>query len=214
MAKTHEQPVRNMANDRLLTPENCVIALIDYQDTQFNTVTSASKERIILNVRLVAEAAARWNVPIVVSTVGVDMGVNGSTIDEIMRNFPDDTEQIDRTGVNAWEDADFRSAIESTGRNKVIIGGLWTEVCVAEPTLDLLQAGYEVYPVIDAIGGISKVAHDSAVTRVVQNGAQPITALAFASELMRDWARPSSQNLREIFGWYFPAKQELDTSGK
>lgn len=212
MAKTQPQPVRDPASDNLLAPENCVIALIDFQDTQFSSVTSSSRERLLLNIRVLCEVATRWDVPIVVSTVGVDLGANGDTVEEVMSYLPEGTEQIDRTGDNAWEDADFRAAVEATGRKKVVIAGLWTEVCVTFPTLDMRLEGYEVYPVADAIAGVSLDAHLNALERMRQAGATPITALQLASEIMRDWARPSSQNLREIMGWYFPAKQKLDES--
>lgn len=208
--KTAPEPIRDQKADHLLTPKNTVIALIDYQSTQLDTLKSKTRERAELNVRVLSEVSRRWGVPIVVSTVGVDMGVNPPTIPEIMEHLPEDQEEIDRTGVNAWEDADFRAAIEATGAKHVVVAGLWTEVCVALPTLDMLNEGYKVYPVVDAIGGISKEAHESAITRMVQAGASPVTAISFASEIMRNWAREDSNNLREIFGWYFPAKGELD----
>jgi nicotinamidase-related amidase len=132
-------------------------------------VTSATKERIDLNVVAVAKAAAAYEVPVVLSTVGVDLGVNQGTETAIVDELPG-VGEIDRTGVNAWEDEDFRSAIEATGRKKVVIAGLWTEVCLTFPTLDMLAEGYEVYPVVDAVGGISRVAHESALQRIVCRG--------------------------------------------
>lgn len=210
MSKTQPEPIRDPQTDHLLTPENSVVVFIDYQETQYRTVTSSTEARIKLNTRLLAETATRWGAPVVVSTVGVDLGVNQPTPQELMQYMPEGTKQIDRTGVNSWEDADFRAAIEATGRKKVIIAGLWTEVCVAFPTLDMLKEGYEVYPVVDAIGGISTAAHDAAITRMVTAGAQPVNALQVASEYMRNWAREESDHLREIMGWYFPAKIELD----
>jgi hypothetical protein len=90
------------------------------------------------------------------------------------------------------------------------MAGLWTEVCLTFPTLDMLAEGYEVYPVADAVGGISTVAHDRAFERVIQAGAHPITAIQFGSELMRNWARDDSDNLRKVMNWYFPKKLELE----
>src|SRR5207247_5169075 len=95
--------------------------------------------------------------------------------------------EIDRTTMNSWEDPDFRAAVERTGRKKLIIAGLWTEVCVAFPTLDALRAGYQVYVVADAIGGVSRIAHESAMQRMIQAGAIPISVLGLACELQRDW---------------------------
>ncbi|MDO5051738.1 MAG: isochorismatase family protein [Pseudoclavibacter sp.] len=209
MTKTRPEPVRDPRSDQLLTPQNCVLALIDYQPEQYQTVTSASRERIDLNVVALCRLATAYEVPVVLSTVGVDMGVNEGTAEVIRRELPG-VPEIDRTGVNAWEDEEFRSAIQQTGRRKVVIAGLWTEVCLAFPTLDLLAEGYEVFPVADAVGGISTVAHDRAFDRMIAAGAKPVTAISFGAELMRNWAREDSDKLREVMRWYFPRKAELD----
>lgn len=209
MAKTQPEPVRDTATDPLLNPENCVLTLIDFQPEQYGTVTSASRERIDLGVVALAKIATAYGVPIVLSTVGVDLGVNKGTAQVIKDELPD-IEEIDRTGVNAWEDPDFRAAIEATGRKKVVIAGLWTEVCCAFATLDMLDEGYEVYPVADAIGGISLTSHERGLERMVLAGAQPVTAIAFGGELMRNWARSDADKLRKVMQWYFPEKQKLD----
>lgn len=208
MPKTQIEPIRDMASDPLLTPENCAVALIDYQPEQVATVRSSSIEEVMLNVKAVVKVAHAYDVPIVLTTVGVDMGVNSGTIDELMAEMPGQTE-IDRTGVNSWEDEEFRNAIKATGRRKIVMCGLWTEVCCAFPTLDMLREGFEVYPVTDAIGGISKTAHDSALTRMVRAGAQPVTAISFGSELMRNWARSTSDEFRKVLRWYFPEQKRI-----
>ena len=208
MAKTAEEPRRDGRSDHLLTPENCVMALIDFQPEQYSTVTSATREEIDLNVVAMCRLATAYNVPVVLSIVGVDMGVNQATAQNIRAELPG-VEEIDRTGVNAWEDADFRAAIERTGRRKVVIAGLWTEVCLALATLDMLAEGYEVYPVADAVGGISTVSHNRAFDRMIQAGARPVTAISFGSELMRNWARPDADNLRKVMRWYFPERNKL-----
>lgn len=208
MAKTQPEPIRDPKTDHLLTPQNCVLALIDYQPEQYSVVTSSSHEEITLNVVALCKFAKAYNIPVVLSTVGVDMGVNEGTIPAIREALPG-VEEIDRTGVNSWEDEDFRRAVESTGRRKVVIGGLWTEVCLTFPTLDMLAEGYEVYPVADAVGGISPVAHERAFNRMIQAGAKPVTAISFGSELMRNWARQDSDNLREVMRWYFPERRRL-----
>lgn len=211
--KLAPEPVRDQDRDHLLTPQNCVLALIDYQPEQYGTVTSATRERIDLNVGALCRIAMKYDIPVVLSTVGVDMGVNQGTAQEIKDQLPG-VKEIDRTGVNAWEDAEFRAAVESTGRRKVVIAGLWTEVCLTFPTLDMLAEGYEVFPVADAVGGISQVAHDRAFDRMVAAGAQPVTAISFGGEIMRNWARDDSDKLRQIMRWYFPLKQELDANGR
>jgi nicotinamidase-related amidase len=121
---------------------------------------------------------------------------------ELLETLPGVTE-IDRTTMNSWEDPEFRAAVERTGRKKLIIAGLWTEVCVAFPTLDALRAGYQVYVVTDAIGGVSGVAHESAMQRMIQAGAVPISVLGLACELQRDWGRPEANRLRTIMREYF-----------
>lgn len=211
--KTAPEPIRDPQTDRLLTPENCVVVLIDYQPEQYRTITSSTKEEIDLNVIALCKLARAYEVPVIVSTVGVDMGVNTGTAEAIMAELPGVSE-IDRSGVNAWEDEEFRQAIEATGRKNVVMAGLWTEVCLTFPTLDMQAEGYHVYPVADAVGGISPAAHDNALERMRAAGATPVTAIQFGSELMRNWARESSQKFREVLQWYFPKRFDLLKSGK
>lgn len=178
--------------------------LIDYQPEQVGTVGgSIGHDELMLNVTAVARAAEAYGLPVVLTTVGVELGANSGTIEEL-RNALSATKEVDRTTLNSWEDPEFRSAVEATGRRKVIMTGLWTEVCVAFPTLDMLREGYDVYPVADAIGGVSPTAHDSAVQRMIHAGAQPITAISLAAELQRDWGRANAGSLRGILRWYFP----------
>ena len=198
MPKTVIEPIRDPKVDRLLTPENCAVVLIDYQPEQVATVRSSPIEEVMLNVKAVCKLARAYDLPVVLTTVGVDMGVNTGTIEELLVELPDVAE-IDRTGVNSWEDEEFRNAVEATGRKKIVMCGLWTEVCLAFPTLDMLAEGYEVFPVVDAVGGISKTSHETAITRIVQAGAQPVTAISFGSELMRNWARPFHSNAKPKF---------------
>lgn len=213
MSKTQPEPIRDPATDHLLTPENSALVLIDYQPEQYRTVTSSTREEIDLNVIALCKLAVAYDVPVIVSTVGVDMGVNTGTAQEILAELPG-VNEIDRTGVNAWEDEEFRKAVESTGRKNIVMAGLWTEVCLTFPTLDLQAEGYHVYPVADAVGGVSPVAHDQALERMRQAGATPITAIQFGSELMRNWARESSDKFRKVLQWYFPKRFGLMEEGK
>lgn len=213
MAKTQPEPIRDPKSDHLLTPENCVVVLIDYQPEQYRTVTSSTREEIDLNVVAVCKLAQAYDIPVIVSTVGVDMGVNTGTAEAILAELPGQKE-IDRSGVNAWEDEEFRNAVKATGRKKIVIAGLWTEVCLTFPTLDMLAEGYAVYPVADAVGGISPVSHDRAFDRMIQAGAHPVTAISFGSELMRNWARESSDRFRKVLQWYFPKRFALMKEGK
>lgn len=199
-----ETPIRS--DDHLISPDNAALVLIDYQPEQVGTVRSTSPELMMLNTIAVARAARAFEVPVVLSTVGVEMGVNTGTIAELRDELPD-VPEVDRTTLNSWEDPDFRAAVEATGRRKILMTGLWTEVCVAFPTLDMLREGYEIYPVVDAIGGVSETSHDSAMERMIQAGAHPVTAISVTAELQRDWGRPGADRLRSILRWYFP---ELD----
>ena len=204
--KLEPEPMRDPDDDHLLTPENCAIALIDYQEGQYATVGSASSDEIDLGVVTLAQLARAYEIPTVLTTVAVGMGVHNGTVDAITRELPG-TAEIDRTGVNSWEDADFRLAIEATGRRKIVMAGLWTEVCLTLPALDMLRQGYEIYPVIDAVGGVSPVSHQTAIERMTQAGAQPITALAFGCELMRNWARLDADRYRAVINDYFRRKR-------
>lgn len=201
-----ETPVR--PNDHLLSPENAALVLIDYQPEQVGTVGSIDHDLMMLNITAVARAATAYDLPVVLSTVGVELGANSGTIEALRAELPG-VEEIDRTTLNSWEDPDFRAAVEATARKKIIMTGLWTEVCVAFPTLDMIREGYDVHPVTDAIGGVSPNAHESAVQRMTRAGAQPVTAVSLAAELQRDWGRPGADRLREILRWYFPAVQKL-----
>jgi nicotinamidase-related amidase len=200
-------PVRDQKSDSLLTPQNAVITLIDYQPEQYAGVGSMPHDELLAHVTILGRTATVFELPVVLSTVYVRHGMSGSNpeLREALPGVP----EIDRTTMNAWEDPDFRAAIERTQRKKLIIAGLWTEVCVAFPALDALQAGYQVYVVADAIGGVSKVAHESAMQRMTQAGVIPISVLGLACELQRDWGRPGAERLRAIMREYFGKMRAL-----
>lgn len=201
-------PIRDPKSDNLLTPENSLFVFIDYQPEQFSGVGSKSTEDLMLNVTNLGKIAHDFSVPTILTTVGVMMGKNQGTVPELRDLFPD-VEEIDRTTLNSWEDQDFLHAVKLTGRKKIIMAGLWTEVCVAFPTLDAILDGYEVYPVIDAIGGVTEESHQAAVSRMIQAGAHPITTLSLACELQRDWSRGQGNTLRTIMRGYFGEMREL-----
>lgn len=193
-------PVRS--NDWLLTPDNAVIAFIDYQPDQYAGVGSINVDELLVNVITLGQIATAFDLPVVLTTVGMKLRGMGGTNKELyaaLKHAP----EIDRTTMNSWEDPEFRHAIEATGRKKLIIAGLWTEICVAFPALDALQAGYEVYIVEDAIGGVSPTAHHAAMQRMIQAGAKPITVVGLAGELQRDWGRDGADRLRAALRSYF-----------
>src|SRR5258708_2066583 len=143
---------------------------------------------LLANIVSTVKTANAFGVPIVHSTVNVASGSQQPTVPELAELL-EDSPAIDRTGLNSWEDAEFLAAVRATGRRKLIMCALWTEICMTFPALDALREGYEVYPVVDAIGGTSVGAHPACLERVVQAGGQPISWVALACELQRDWSR-------------------------
>jgi len=184
------EPRRDPVNDALLTPDNSALVVIDYQPSQIQAVTSIDHDLLTRNIVSVARLGKAYGLPIVLSTVNVANG-QGPTLPELKAVLSDSVE-IDRTQINSWEDVDFRRAVEATGRKKLIMAALWTEVCLAFPALDALRDGYEVFPVVDAVGGTSPEAHRAGLERIVQAGAQPIGWVSLACELQRDWARTAT----------------------
>jgi nicotinamidase-related amidase len=181
-------PTRDPVADHLLTPQNAAMFVIDYQPSQFAGVNSMDRDLLLENIVSTVKTAKAFGVPIIHSTVNVASGGGQPTVPELAELLGDDP-PIDRTTLNAWEDADFLAAVRSTGRRKLIACALWTEICMAFPALDALREGYDVYPVVDAIGGTSEGAHRAGIERVVQAGGRPISWIALACELQRDWAR-------------------------
>jgi nicotinamidase-related amidase len=183
--------IRDAKTDRLLTPQNAALVIIDYQPVQVSSIQSMSKRTLVANITAVARTAKLFALPTVIATVNVATGRNQPTIHQISEVFPD-VVPIDRTSINAWEDADFVAAIRNTGRKKLIMTALWTEVCLVHPALDALQEGFEIYPVVDAVGGTSREAHDAGLRRLVQAGAQPASWVQLICELQRDWNRSAT----------------------
>jgi nicotinamidase-related amidase len=182
------EPMRDPVTDPLLTPQNSALVVIDYQPSQIQAVTSIDHDLLVRNIVSVARLAKTYGLPIVLSTVNVAANGQPPTIPEL-RDVLSDLAEIDRTQINSWEDTEFREAVEATGRKKLVVAALWTEVCLAFPTLDALRQGYEVFPVVDAVGGTSPEAHRAGLQRIVKAGAQPISWVSLACELQRDWAR-------------------------
>jgi nicotinamidase-related amidase len=182
------KPIRDPVTDELLTPENAVLVIIDYQPTQINSVTSTTKGKLVKNIVSVARIANLYKLPIILSTVNVGTGRSKDTI-PLLKNELKGIPSYDRTSINSWEDKEFYEAVKKTGREKIIICALWTEACLTFPTIDAILEGYEVYPVVDAVGGSSKIAHKAALRRVEQAGAHLISINQLICELQRDWDR-------------------------
>jgi nicotinamidase-related amidase len=182
--------------------EDAALILIDYQKEMFEGIRSETPAELIdLNVRLLIKAAKAFNMPVILSTVGVEMGVNHPTRQSILDELPG-IQVIDRSSMNAWEDEPFREAVRKTGRKRLIFGALYTEICLAFPVIEALKDGYEVTFVVDAVGGLSQLAHRTAVERLAHAGAVPNTSLALVTELFRDWKSPVADKAREILKGY------------
>jgi nicotinamidase-related amidase len=170
----------------LLTPENCALLIIDHQAFQFASLRSHDPQTVINNVVALAKTAKGFGVPTLLSTVTEETG--GFIIPQLQAVFPDQ-KPINRTWINAWEDARIPKWVRETGRKKIVIAALWTEICLAMPAIQATGEGYEVYAVTDASGGTSAEAHEMAIRRMLFAGVSPITWGVFQAELQRDWAR-------------------------
>jgi nicotinamidase-related amidase len=190
-------PVRDPLADHLITPQNAALLLIDYQPQQLTSVRSMDRGLMVKNAVSTVRTIKAFGVPVVHSTVNVASGREQPTIPELADLVADD-KPLDRTTINSWEDVEFVQAVHATGRRKLIICALWTEMCMAFVALDALREGYEIYPVTDAIGGTSPEAHRAGLDRVIQAGGQPVTWVSLAGELLRDWARPEAAAVAEI----------------
>jgi nicotinamidase-related amidase len=183
--------------------EDCALVLIDYQPAMVEVIRSETNADMVeLHARLLAKTAKAFDMPIVLSTVGVNLGFNGPTVPSILEEL-DDVEPIDRTSMNAFEDKAFSEAVAATGRKRLIIGALHTEICLAFVTVQALKDGYEVLYVTDAVGGRSQVAHRTSIERLAHAGAVPTTALAVVTETFRDWASPLREPALGVIYWYF-----------
>lgn len=182
------ETLRDPARDHLLTPRNSAFLIIDYQPIQVSSIRSIDQNELVFNIVSTAKAAVTYKLPIIHSTVNVATGRNKppiAPIAKVLGQYP----TYDRTSINAWEDVEFRQAVEAAGRKKLIITALWTEACLTFPALDAMTQGYEVYVPVDAVGGTSVAAHEAALRRVEQAGARLISRTQLYCELQRDWNR-------------------------
>ena len=188
----------------LLTPDNCVVAIIDLQPQMLFSVANFDRQTIINNNVALLKAAKVFDVPVVLSTVETK-SFSGNMWPQIQAIFPGQT-PIERSSMNSWDDKNFVGAIEKSGKKKIVLSGLWTETCVALPTIQAIHDGYEIYVVEDCCGDVSQLSHDNAMKRVIQAGAKPVTALSVLLEWQRDWAeRDSYDAIMEIVKNHFGA---------
>ncbi|MGZ3306559.1 MAG: hydrolase [Asticcacaulis sp.] len=205
--------VRDPFQDHLLTPQNSVFILIDYQPIQVSSIRSMDRKELVFNIVHSVKAALNYKLPIIHSSVNVTTGRNKPPIEPLM-DLLKDYPVYDRTTINAWEDVEFKQAVAATGRKKLIMAALWTEACLTFPALDAIQEGYEVYALTDAVGGTSVVAHESALRRIEQAGAKLISKTQLYCELQRDWARtetvPGFMDVFQSWDGFNPEKAPKD----
>jgi len=176
----------------LLTSENSQLLLIDYQPQMLFGVKSHEPQMVVNNVTGLAKAAKVFNVPTILTTVETE-GFSGPMFSQISNAHPD-KKPVERSSMNTWDSDEVKKLIKDNGQKKLIIAGLWTEVCVTMPTLEAISDGFEVYVVTDASGGTTKEAHDMAVMRMVQAGAVPVTWQQVMLEWQRDWNNKETYN--------------------
>jgi nicotinamidase-related amidase len=181
-----------MAIHSLLTPQNCCVIFIDHQPQMTFGVASMDRQTLVNNTLMLAKSAKAFKVPTILTTVETQ-SFSGPMWPQLLDVFPTQ-KPIERTSMNSWEDAKFVEAVKATGRKKLVMAALWTEVCLAFPAIQAMEAGFEVYAVEDASGGTSEVAHRAAMDRIVQAGAVPVTAIQVLLEFQRDWARKETYN--------------------
>lgn len=176
----------------LLNPANSAVIFIDFQPQMTFGVANIDRQALFNNVLLLAKAARIFKVPTILTTVETK-SFSGNMWPQLLDIFPDQ-EPIERSSMNSWESEKFVAAVKATGRKKLIMAALWTEVCLAFPALEAMKAGFEVYGVEDASGGTSLTAHNAAMRRIEQAGAVPMTALQVLLEYQRDWAHKETYN--------------------
>lgn len=179
--------VKNQPAKSLLTPDNCALILIDHQPQMVFGMASIDRQLLINNVVGLAKAAKIFKIPIILTTIAAKT-FSGPILSGLQEIFPDQN-PIDRTSMNAWEDERVVAAVQKTGRQKLVMAALWTEVCLAFPALSAQDGGFQVYAVADASGGTSVQVHDMAMQRLIQAGVVPVTWLQVLLEFQRDWAR-------------------------
>ena len=171
----------------LLNPQNSTVIFIDFQPQMTFGVSNIDRQTLFNNVILLAKAARIFRAPTILTTVETK-SFSGNMWPQLLDIFPQN-DIIERSSMNSWDDPKFMEAVKATGRTKLIMAALWTEVCLAFPALDAIKAGFEVYAVEDASGGTSVAAHNAAMRRIEQAGAVPMTSLQVLLEYQRTWAR-------------------------
>jgi nicotinamidase-related amidase len=177
---------------KLYTPEDSAVVFIDHQPQMTFGVANIDRATLINNVTLLAKVAKEFNIPTVLTAVETE-SFSGYIWPQLLDVFPGQ-QVIERTSMNSWDDEGFRAAIKATGRKNILMTGLWTEVCVTWPTIEMLGEGYNIYVVEDCCGATSTAAHEASLSRMVQAGAIRVTTIPALLEWQRDWAKKEHYN--------------------
>lgn len=188
MAKATPTP-----SEKLIDPKNHMLIMIDFQSQMSFATKSIDAVLLRNNAALVANGAAGFKVPTILTTVA-EKSFSGPMFSEIMDAFPGQA-MLDRTSMNTWEDAAVIAKVNEIGKKRIVLSGLWTSVCIVGPALSAISQGFEVYVIADACGDVSDEAHERAMQRMIQAGAVPMTSLQYLLELQRDWARAGTYDL-------------------
>ncbi|WP_311223015.1 MULTISPECIES: isochorismatase family protein [unclassified Acidovorax] len=178
---------------KLLNPHDHTLIMIDFQSQMAFATHSIDPVQLRSNAALVASAAAGFGASTILTTVA-EKSFSGPMFEEVTAPFPGLT-LLDRTSMNTWEDEAVIKRVNEIGKPRIVLAGLWTSVCIVGPALSAIDQGFEVYVIADACGDISNEAHNRAMDRMVQAGAQPITALQYLLEMQRDWARGDTYDM-------------------
>lgn len=188
--------------DNLLTEENTVLLVIDWQEEMLGMVRNIERKVLVNNIQATIKTANVFDIPVIESTIGVDIGANKPTIPGIKNVIGDDVQNIDRISLNAWQNKGVIDAVKKTGRKKILMTGLWTSGCPTYTTLDAIKDGYEVYILTDAMGDATTDAHNRAIERLVQAGAIPFTWEGAGAEILRAYTHPKAMQDDEVEGGF------------
>lgn len=193
---------KNPKTDNLLTSENTVLLVIDWQEEMLGMVKNIDREVLTNNIQAMVKTANVFDIPVIETTIGVELGANKPTVESIKGEISDDVENIDRISLNAWQNKAVIDAVKKTGRKKILMTGLWTSGCPTYTTLDALEDGYEVYVLTDLMGDATVDAHNRAIDRLVQAGAIPFTWEGAGAEILRAYTHPKAMQDDEVEGGF------------
>ncbi|MEM7371158.1 MAG: isochorismatase family protein [Bacteroidota bacterium] len=194
--------------DNLLTSENTVLLVIDWQEEMLGMVRNMDKELLTNNIQAMIKTANVFGIPVIESTIGVDLGANQPTVPAIKKVIEEEVNNIDRISLNAWQNQAVVDAVKKSGRKKILMTGLWTSGCPTYTTLDALQDGYEVYVLSDVMGDATTDAHNRAIDRMVQAGAIPFTWEGAGAEILRAYTNPKAMKDEKIEGGFVGIMKE------